>query len=299
MRWRTASAGAFVVAAFGIALFSLMDALMKHLALAIGAYDALLWRHVGAIPVSGLLYFPRWRGWPGPTAMRLHLVRGAVSTVMAWLFFWALTVVPMAQAIALAFIAPLISLFLAALILKERISRTTIAASFLAFAGVSVILVGQMKADLGSAALLGSAAVLASALCYAWNIILMRQQAQIAAPEEVAFFQNVIMGVGFALVAPWLAHVPAIEHVPALVGVALLATAALMLLGWAYARAEANQLASAEYTAFIWAALLGWLVFDEQVSLATLMGAAMIVTGCVASARQGRNGIVHVETATI
>ena len=44
-------------------------------------------------------------------------------------------------------------------------------------------------------------------------------------------------------------------------------------LSWAYARAEASYLAVTEYSAFIWAALFGWLVFSEPVSLYTLAGA--------------------------
>ena len=76
---------------------------------------------------------------------------------MALLFFWGLARVPMAQAVALTFIAPLIALFLAALLLKEPIGRRTVGGSLAAFAGVVVIFIGQARADLGREALLGSA----------------------------------------------------------------------------------------------------------------------------------------------
>ena len=82
---------------------------------------------------------------------------------MAMLFFWGLALVPLAQAIALAFIAPLIALFLAAIVLGESIPRRTVAASLIAFAGVLLIFIGQAQADLGREALLGSLAILASA----------------------------------------------------------------------------------------------------------------------------------------
>ena len=59
---------------------------------------------------------------------------------MAILFFWGLARVPLAQGVALAFVAPLIALYLAALILKEKIERRAILASLLGFAGVLVIL---------------------------------------------------------------------------------------------------------------------------------------------------------------
>ena len=300
MNARPAPVAAFGVAALGIALFSAMDGLMKGLTLDIGAYNALLWRGLAAVPISGMLYaWQRRGGWPSRAALRIHFVRGAVGAVMAILFFWGLAYVPLAQGVALSFIAPVAALFLAALLLKERIGRVTVAATVLAFAGVVVILTGQARAELGPQAMLGSGAILLSALCYAWNIILMRQQAQIAGPAEVAFFQSLFMGLCIALAAPWFAQAPGVVHAPALIGSALLATGSLLLLGWAYSHAEANYLAPVEYTAFIWATLIGWLLFDEHVSGLTVIGAGMIVTGCVISAGQRKGPPVHVETATI
>ena len=64
-----------------------------------------------------------------------------------------------------------------------------------------------------------------------------------------------------------------------------LAIGSLMLLGWGYARAGAAYLSTTEYTAFLWAMLLGWLRFGEHVSLFTLLGAALIVAGCLVAAR--------------
>ena len=86
---------------------------------------------------------------------------------MAILFFWGLARVPLAQAIALAFVAPLIALYLAALLLKEKIERRAILASLLGFAGVLVILAGQAEAELGPEAFRGSIAILVSAGLYA------------------------------------------------------------------------------------------------------------------------------------
>ena len=66
---------------------------------------------------------------------------------------------------------------------------------------------------------------------------------------------------------------------------ATLASVSLVLLSWAYARAEASYLVPVEYSAFLWAALIGWAVFGEAVRPATLTGAALIVAGCVYAAR--------------
>jgi S-adenosylmethionine uptake transporter len=272
-----------------------MDALMKGLSLAMGAYNALLWRTLAGATLAGAIFLLRRSPWPARPAMRFHLIRGSMSTVMAILFFWGLARVPMAQAIALAFAAPLIALYLAALLLKERIERAAILASLLGFGGVLVILAGQAEAELGREAFLGSLAILGSAGLYGWNIILMRQQALLAQPLEIAFFTSSIMATGFLIVAPFLAFVPDGRHLPTILAAALLAFGSLLLLSWAYARAQAQHLAPVEYTGFVWAALFGLLFFAEPVRPLTLIGAAMIVVACLIAARPRPASMPQVE----
>ena len=287
----------FAVAAGGIALFSVMDAVMKHLALAIGAYNAIFWRNLAGAVFGGLAFLGAGGRWPARRVMRIHLIRGIISSAMAILFFWGLARVPLAQGVALAFVAPLIALYLAAIILKEQISRRAVFASLFGFAGVLVILAAQAEADLGPEALRGSLAILGSAMFYAYNIILMRQQAQVAKPLEIAFFQSAIVTLCFLLAAPFLAAFPPVAELGAVFAGAVLAFGSLMLLSWAYARAEAQYLAPVEYTAFIWAVLLGFLVFAEPVRPLTIVGAAMIVAACLFAARRSKAPVSDVEAA--
>ena len=288
---------AFLVGMAGIFTFSAMDAVMKGLVLAIGTYTTLFWRSLAGAAMAGAL-FARDPRWPDKPTMRLHLARGILGSVMALLFFWGLARVPIAQAIALAFIAPLIALYLAAVILKETVSPRIIGASLVAFAGVIVIFIGQARADLGREALLGSLAILASAVCYAVNIILMRRQALVASPVEVGFFQSTIMAAGLVLAAPFVGiGPPPIDWIPFILLAAFLATASLLLLSWAYARAQASYLATTEYTSFLWAALFGWVFFAEPVSLFTVAGAAMIVGGCLLAARTPEEADPSLEVA--
>ena len=65
----------------------------------------------------------------------------------------------------------------------------------------------------------------------------------------------------------------------------VLTTAGGLLFAWAYARAEASYLSVTEYSAFLWASALGWLIFHEKVSFYTIAGAALIVGGCLIAAR--------------
>lgn len=286
----------FAVACLGIALFSVMDGVMKGLALAIGAYNAMLWRQVAGFVIGGSAFLVTRSRWPSPAAMRLHFIRGVIVGVMAFTFFWGIARVPLAEGIALSFIAPLITLFLAAAILKERIGAHSIFASVLGLAGVGVILSARIGGAHDEDALLGIASILVSAVLYAYNLILQRQQAQIATPIEVAFFVNLFAFASMAVAAPWLAQWPPVAYLVPILSAAALAFGAVLVLTWAYARAEAQLLVPVEYTAFIWAAIIGWVVFNEELTLATLIGAAMIVAGCLVATRQQP---VHVETTAV
>lgn len=282
----------FIAVGGGIAVFSLMDAFMKSASIQAGVYNALLWRSA----VGALLMLPVWRlargGLPGRAALRLHALRSTVVAGMALLFFWGLVRMPMAEAMALSFVAPLIALYLAAAVLGERIRAKAVLGSLLGTVGVAVIAAGQFGDGRDDASGWGLAAVLASAVLYAWNLILQRQQALLAGPVEVALFQHVLVGLILALAAPWLAIVPSAAAFRDIAGAALLAAASLMLLSWGYGRAEAQALVPLEYTGFVWAVLFGWLWFGEGVTPATVAGTALIVTGCwIALLRPARERI--------
>ena len=277
---------AFAAAVLAIGFLSAMDAAMKTVSLDYGALSALAWRALIATPVVGLAYFALRNGWPGRRAMRFHIIRGVIMVPMSFLFFYGLTFVPMAQAIALAFIAPLISLILAALLLKEKAGRRVWVGSLIAFAGILLIFLGQAQADLGREALLGSLAILGSAILYGYNIVLMRQQSKEADPIEVTFFYYAIAGAGFWLLSLFvgLPEYPA-ETIPELLAATLLSALGLGGLAWAYGRAEASYLSTSEYSGFLWAAIFGFFLFGEIPSLWTFAGAVGIVIGCLLAAR--------------
>ncbi|WP_299322098.1 DMT family transporter [Parasphingopyxis sp.] len=281
----------------GLAFFSAMDAVMKDLSIALGAYNAVLWRYAAGVVLVSAIYFSRRRKRPSRAAMRLYLIRGVLIAVMAFLFFWGLVRVPLAEGVALSFIAPLIALYLAAVLLKESIGRNAIFASLLGIAGVVVIVLGKMGSEFGPEAQWGVAAILLSASAYAYNLVLQRQMALIAGPMEIAFFQNIIVFICLLLVAPFFAVVPAIGHWPALTGAAALAIVSLLLVTWGYARAEAQYLVSLEYSAFIWAAIFGWYFFGEAVTWMTVAGTVLIVAGCLLVAMRRPKKAKTVEAA--
>ena len=271
----------------GIATFSVMDAIMKAGSTEVGAFEAMLlragWGVALMLPIWWLMggRVPEWR------VLRLHLTRGGVAAVMAALFFWGLVRTPMATGMALSFIAPLIALFLAALVLKEPVGRRAVEASLLGLAGVGVIALGRLNegaaqhsAAQNGEALAGVLAILGSAVLYAWNLILQRQQSQLAAPQEVALSQFLFGGLFLLPVAPFVWVAPSL-HALLLIGAgAAFAAVSLMLLGWAYARAETQVLVPIEYSAFPWSAVMGRVWFGEPLTVPTVAGAVLIVAGC-------------------
>jgi S-adenosylmethionine uptake transporter len=289
----------FMVAAAGVGTFSLMDAAMKDLALSIGAYNAVMWRNsVGAL-LMGVLFVGTRQKWPPLHLLKIHLWRSIVVAVMAVSFFWSLTKLPLAEAIGLSFIAPVIALYLAAVMLKETIGKEAIWASLAGLGGVAIIMAGRLSGHYTMDHVWGAAAILFSAVVFAYNLILARQQAQVSGPIEIAFFQNLFVALTLGLAAPWFLQPIGMSDAPMVGASAALAVISLLLLSWAYARAEAQILIPVEYTAFVWAAFFGWLFFAEPVTWPVLLGTALIVGGSLIAARAKPQPVNQVEIATV
>lgn len=282
---RAPSSTAFAVAALGIASYSCMDAVMKGMSIAHGAYSAVLWRSIGGVVLLGPVFVARRRPWPPRASLLLHGWRGAVAGGSVLLFFWGLVRVSMAQGVALTFLAPLIALYLAAAFLGERIRHAAIWGSLLASLGVLAIAWGQVETHASHQEALGALAIFAASLLYAISLILLRRQAQVADPLEVALFTSLVLGALLLIGAPWWSSIPAPRLWPGILGAAALGSVSAMLIAWAYARAEAQALAPVEYSAFVWSSLLGYVVFGEHVAGWTVAGALLIIAGCLYATR--------------
>ncbi|WFL76067.1 DMT family transporter [Altererythrobacter arenosus] len=274
-------------AMLGVACLSLMDAYMKGAALAAGAYSASILRS----GIATAIILPVWLGsgakWPERRVMKLHILRGTVSGFMALSFFYALTELPIAEAIAISFIAPLMALYLAAILLGETIRREAITGSVLGLIGTLIIVGGRIgAADYDSGTLKGLAAITFSALLYAFNFIVIRWQAQAAKPVEITVFHSGVACAVLLVFAPWFFTLPSMEVLGDITIAALLTLGGSLVIAWAYARAETQALVPMEYSGFLWAALFGWLFFREEITLSTIAGTGLIVVGCWIAARQ-------------
>jgi len=279
----------FAVALAGVGFLSLMDAFMKEAALLIGAYTATTLRAVIGTGLVAPLWRLRGGRMPSRAVLKLHLERGVVSAFMALTFFYSITLLPLAEAIALSFIAPLIALYLARVLLGETISRRAIGASVLGFAGTLVIVGGRIgSGGMGESAMLGVASVFVSAVLYAYNFIIIRRQAQVASALEIATFHSGVSAIVLLLLAPLLWQTPQLAALLPLGISAVLTVCGSFAIAFAYARAPASVLVPTEYSGFVWASITGWVFFREAVTLPTLAGTALIVTGCWIAARAPR-----------
>ena len=286
---RPTSLAPFLAALAGVAMLSLMDAFMKEASLAIGAYSAALFRALITIAMAAPLWLARRRHWPDRATLRLHLMRGVCSALMGLTFFYALTKLPIAETIAISFVAPLIALYLAAVLLGERITRRAVIASLISFAGTLVIVGSRFgRGSMDGEALLGFGAILVSTLLYALNFIIIRQQSQRAGPLEVAAFHGGVSTLVLGVAAPWFLVLPTASIQPGLVIAGALTVGGAIAIAWAYARAEAQALLPVEYSGFCWAALFGWLFFAESVSPGTIAGVVLIVAGTWVAATKAR-----------
>jgi len=271
---------------------------MKQASIQIGAYNAMLWRSIIGTAMSGPLFLIQGLKWPDRGRLLLHIKRSVASGISVLLFFWGLVHVPMAEGIALSFLAPIIALLLAAPMLGEKVGKSAVIACLLAFAGVIVIVLGKAHEGGGPEALHGAIAIIIAGVFYAYNLVLLRKSALVAGPVEITFFTNLVFACLYLLGAPIGAAMLPLHWAP-LIGLAAgFATISSLLIAWAYARAEAQRLVPVEFTAFVWASILGAIVFGEKVLPLTVLGAAMIVAGCVIAARARQAPVPSTEAAS-
>ena len=270
-----------LAALVGVGCLALMDVAMKSAALAAGAFSASLLRSAFGAGMIAPVWLARKPHWPARPALKLHIERGLISAVMSLSWFYSLTKLPVAEAMALSFTAPLLALYFAHLLLGETIGRSTVLGAVLGFAGTMVIVGGRIgNQGFDQDAGLGLAALTFSAVLYAYSFVIIRRQSQLAGPVEIATFHSSISALAYLVAAPLFFTMPETQALSGIAIAAALTVGGAMAIAWAYARAEAQVLVPFEYTGFVWAAAFGWLLLGEAVTLATIAGAVIIVAGC-------------------
>jgi drug/metabolite transporter (DMT)-like permease len=276
----------------GVMVFSVQDAILKFLSSDYPVTQAIVFRCIVALPL--LLMFVRFE--TGRFALKSRnlaavVLRGLILLVAYTTYYMALPALPLAEAVALFFISPIIVTLLAALALRETVTAASWLAVIVGFVGVLIIL--QPGSALFEPAALFS---LASAATYALSMIIARKIGGTETASIMAFYQNIVYLLGAAamaavitqfgsqsaahpsidfLVRPWVWPVPRDALLMAACGV--IAAFGAFLLTHAYRSAQAKFVAVFEYTGMIWGPLWGFLFFAEIPRWTTVAGMLLIL----------------------
>ncbi|MGB8314672.1 MAG: DMT family transporter [Aestuariivirga sp.] len=287
----------------GVMLFSTQDAIIKSISHDHAVTLAMAIRCLVALPLLFLMVHLEC----GVAKLKSPLfwvlvMRGGIMLVAYTTYYMGLPALPLAEAIALFFAAPIIVTILSVPMLGEKVSGQSWAAIALGFIGVLIIL--QPGTALFNPAALFS---LASAATYALAMIIARKLGVSESATVMAFYQNAVYLIGALLIAaffgaavidhlghpsfdflvrPWAWPKPYDLFLMGICGV--IAAVAMSLLTQAYRMADANLVTVFEYTGMIWAPLWGFLFFNEIPRWTTLTGLGLILIA----------GLISVSLAT-
>lgn len=270
-----------------------MDAVIKGLVATLPVVQVAFLRYVVGSAVMIAVAAVARPGWPRGDTVRANAARAVLVVLTATCFFYALGVLPLAETLILSFVSPLFTALLAVLLLGERMNARITAALAAGFAGVLVIVLAshlpsEQRPVSGEAetALLGVAAVLVSAFTYSASNVLLRARAQRDPLLLIVLIQNVAPALMLAVPAWLFWRAPDGHEAALLLAVGLLGVAGHLLLARAYAAAEAIRLAPLDYTALIWAVVIGFLFFAEVPSTWSAVGAVLIMAGAFLGSRR-------------
>ena len=257
----------------GVAFLVANDAVAKLLTERYAPIQIVFLRNLIAVPIiAGVVLAVCGAAGLRTRHLRLHALRGALMVTGAWLYFTALIYLPLAEATALVFSAPIFITALSVPLLGEAVGWRRWGAVLLGFVGVLVIV------RPGSAAFqLAALMPVGTALCYAIFMISARwidRTERLWTMMLFAMLFPMIYAAPFAI-ATWT---PVQAGDAALfVAIAVFGSLGLALIGQAFRMAPAAIVAPFDYTALIWATGLGWLIWGDVPMVWTIFGAGIIV----------------------
>ena len=211
----------------------------------------------------------------------LFALRALFTYLAVASYFYALTKVPMAEAISLSTTLPIFMTALAALVLGEAVGMRRWMAVAIGFAGALVIVrPGFAAVSWAALSALGSAAL------YAAAAIVVKILSRSEPPGRIVFYMNLMVAVLAA--APVLVDFtpPRWADVPFIVAIGAAGTAAHFFQSNAFKRADASFVAPFDFLRLPLGALCGWIIFDDKVSEWVWLGSALVFAGTLLIARR-------------
>ena len=257
----------------GVAFLVLNDAIAKVLTDRYDPIQIIFLRNLIAVPmIAALVLLLRGSHALRTRHLGLHALRGLLMLLGAYLYFTSLRFLPLAEATALIFSAPIFITALSVPLLGEAVGWRRWGAVILGFIGVLVIVqpgaVGFQPASL-----------LPVAAAFLYSLFMV--SARWIGPNE-GIWTMMLFVVLFPMVyaAPFalLAWVPVqADDLWLFVAIAIFGSLGITLIGQAFRLAPAAVVAPFDYTALVWAAALGWLIWGDLLVFSTIVGALIIV----------------------
>jgi drug/metabolite transporter (DMT)-like permease len=257
-----------------VAVFAVMDALLKLLAAHYAPMQVAFLRGVTAMPFVLLPVLVRGRAKRLRIVnLRLHLFRGALSVLMLGSFIFAVRESSLATTYSIFMCAPLVVAALSAPMLGETVGRAQWAAITVGLAGVLLML----RPSGGDWVSVGSVAAVVAALCYSLAVITLRVLARTDTTESMVFWFTAMMalGAGTLSIPGWRPLQP--PDWPLLVGLGLAGSLGQHFITEAFRNAPVAVVTPLEYTALVWGVVLDFAIWHVLPGASTLLGGAIVV----------------------
>jgi len=282
----TPTTKSMLLMAIGIGLITANDAATKYLVQSHPVGQVMCLRQAATLLViiPYLLYFKRWHqlrvvNWHG------QLGRGALFLVGSVFIVWGLGALPLATAVTMLFLSPIIMVALSAPLLGERVGAHRWVAVIGGFAGVLII----MRPG-GSAFEWALLLPLAGAFINALRDLLTRRLSRTETSLSILFWSNMILMVGSALTAPFGWAPVDLNGTLWFIAAGVFNIGAHFFIIEALRTGEASVVAPIRYTALLWAAVLGFVLWGELPGIWLWAGAAVIVGSSLYMIRRERRG---------
>jgi drug/metabolite transporter (DMT)-like permease len=281
-----------------VTIFTAMAVCIKASAPHVPPGEAVFFRSFFAIPV-----ILGWLAWAGNLRHGLdtlypmgHVWRGLVGTSAMGLGFAALGLLPLPEATALGYAAPLLTVIFAAMFLGEQVRVFRLSAVFVGLVGVMIVLAPRLTvvslADTSELQAVGAVAALLGAVFAALAQVFVRKLVHTEATAAIVFYFSLTAAVLSLTTLAFGWVVPTAREVALLVGAGILGGVGQILLTESYRHAETSVIAPFEYVSMLLALVLGYVIFEELPTGAMLTGAALIVAaGLFIIWREHRLGI--------
>jgi drug/metabolite transporter (DMT)-like permease len=265
-------------------LFTVMSALVRDLGQRAPVGEVVFFRGLFAIIPVIAVY--AWRGEIRDAIATKspfgQLLRGLISATGMYANFGALARIPIADVTAIGFGSPLITVALAALILKERVRVYRWTAVIVGFGGVIVMLlphldVGKYAVVATAATTIGSLLALCSAFTNAAAQIQTRRLVKTEKTASIVFYFSVVTAIAGAVTLPFAWYPPSFLEFLEFIALGVLGGVGHIFLTQSYRYATASVIAPFDYSTMIWALMLGYWFFGEVPGALVLIGAAIVI----------------------